>query len=215
MKQAALLAATLLLAGCAGVGGRRVPAPEVVEQVSAQAAQAEEQRVQALAAQPAWSFEGRVAVSKGRDGGSGRIEWRQEGRGYDVALSAPVTRQSWRLTGDSHPAMSRLEGLPGGPRAGEDAEALLAEATGWQIPVNHLPDWMRGLAAHDALPPERLARDADGRPRQMRQMGWDIQYLEWYPAEAGRPALPRRIEAANGDAKVRLIVDTWQLEGGA
>ena len=211
LRQAALLAATLLLAACAGVGGRRAPAPGVAAQVSPQAALAEEQRVQALLARPAWSFEGRVAISKGRDGGSGRIEWRQDGRAYDVSLSAPVTRQSWRLVGDSHYEGGRLEGLPGGPREGENAEALLAEATGWQIPVNHLPDWTRGLAAYDALPPEQLARDVEGRPRKLRQMGWDIQYLDWYPAEAGRPALPRRIEAVSGDAKVRLIVDAWQL----
>ncbi|MBN5111217.1 lipoprotein localization factor LolB, partial [Stenotrophomonas maltophilia] len=34
-------------------------------------------------------------------------------------------------------------------------------------------------------------------------------YLHGPPPAAARPALPRRIEASNGDAKVRLLVDQW------
>jgi len=150
-----------------------------------------------------------VAVSKGKDGGSGRIDWKQDGRRYVVELSAPVTRQSWKLTGDTHSEAGRLEGLSGGPRDGEDAQQLLLEATGWDIPVNQLPEWIRGLVAGDAAGPEKVERDGEGRPRRMQQMGWQVQYLDWYPADAGRPALPRRIEASNGDAKVRLLVDQW------
>ncbi len=204
-----LAAATLAVTACTTVGTQKTPPPAVVETVSAEAAQAEAARVAALHAQPDWAFQGRVAVSKGKDGGSGRIDWKQEGRRYVVELSAPVTRQSWKLTGDTHSEAGRLDGLAGGTRDGEDAQQLLLEATGWDIPVNQLPEWIRGLVAGDAAGPERVERDGEGRPRRMQQMGWQVQYLDWYPAEAGRPALPRRIEASSGDAKVRLLVDQW------
>lgn len=204
-----LAAATLAVTACTSVGTQKTPPPAVVETVSAEAAQAEAARVAALHAQPDWALQGRVAVSKGKDGGSGRIDWKQEGRRYVVELSAPVTRQSWKLTGDTHSEAGRLEGLTGGPRDGEDAQQLLLEATGWDIPVNQLPEWIRGLVAGDAAGPETVERDGEGRPRRMQQMGWQVQYLDWYPADAGRPALPRRIEASNGDAKVRLLVDQW------
>ena len=93
----------------------------------------------------------------------------------------------------------------------DGAGQVLAEATGWEIPVEQLPDWVRGLPAQGAIAPEHLGFDAEGRPRVLRQQGWQVDYLDWYPAEAGRPALPRRIEAVNGDAKVRLIVDEWSI----
>jgi outer membrane lipoprotein LolB len=204
-----LAAVTLAVTACTSVGTQKTPAPAVVEVVSAEAAQAEAARVAALQAQSDWAFQGRVAVSKGKDGGSGRIDWKQEGRRYVVELSAPVTRQSWKLTGDTHSEAGRLEGLAGGPRDGEDAQQLLLEATGWDIPVNQLPQWIRGLVAGDAAGPEKVERDGEGRPRRMQQRGWQVQYLDWYPAAAGRPALPRRIEASIGDAKVRLLVDQW------
>ncbi|WP_045764248.1 lipoprotein insertase outer membrane protein LolB [Xanthomonas albilineans] len=201
--------AVLALAGCAGMPSRP-PAP-VVGAPDMAARQAEKARAQWLQAQPNWSFQGRVAVSNGRNGGSGRIDWAQHGRGYDVQLSAPVTRQSWRLRGDSQSGAGRLDGLEGGARAGEDAQQVLLQATGWEIPVNLLPDWVRGLVARNARAPERLDDDAQGRPHLLRQMGWDIEFQEWYPPAAGRPPLPRRIEARSGGAKVRLLVDQWDI----
>ncbi|HDS0921706.1 TPA: lipoprotein localization protein LolB [Stenotrophomonas maltophilia] len=211
LKAAFAAALAVSLSACVSLDTRKAPAaPDVVTAVSAEAQQAEAARVDALRAQPAWSFQGRVAVSKGRNGGSGRIDWQQQARQYVVSLSAPVTRQSWTLSGDSENRSGRLDGVEGGPRQGEDAQQVLLEATGWDIPVNQLPDWVRGLVAEGATAAE-IDRDAEGRPRRVRQMGWDIQFLDWYPAEGDRPVLPRRIEAVNGDAKVRLLVDGWLL----
>ncbi|WP_282247174.1 lipoprotein insertase outer membrane protein LolB [Stenotrophomonas sp. PS02300] len=211
LKAAFAAALAVSLSACVSLDTRKAPAaPDVVTAVSAEAQQAEAARVDALRAQPAWSFQGRVAVSKGRNGGSGRIDWQQQARQYVVSLSAPVTRQSWTLSGDSGNRSGRLDGVEGGPRQGEDAQQVLLEATGWDIPVNQLPDWVRGLVAEGATAAE-IDRDAEGRPRRVRQMGWDIQFLDWYPAEGDRPVLPRRIEAVNGDAKVRLLVDGWVL----
>lgn len=212
LKAVVAAALAVSLSACVSLDTRKAPAaPDVVTTVSAEAQQAEAARVAALRAQPAWSFQGRVAVSKGRNGGSGRIDWQQQAHQYVVSLSAPVTRQSWTLSGDSQSRAGRLDGVEGGPRQGEDAQQVLLEATGWDIPVNQLPDWVRGLVAEGATGAEQVDRDAEGRPRRVRQMGWDIQFLDWYPAEGDRPVLPRRVEAVNGDAKVRLLVDGWVL----
>lgn len=201
------------LAACGTVSTRQAaPVAAEVAEVSAQAQAAEQARQAALRAQQDWSFQGRVAISKARNGGNGRIDWHQQGGTYRVSLSAPVTRQSWQLSGgEGRPAL--LEGLEGGPRGGDDASQVLLEATGWEIPVRQLPDWVRGLPTRAAGEPDHQGFDVDGRPRVLRQQGWQVDYLDWYPAEAGRPSLPRRIEAVNGDAKVRLIVDEWNAGG--
>jgi outer membrane lipoprotein LolB len=206
------LLAGLALAGCSALPPRAsAPAPATASAPDAAAQQAEAERAQWLQAHPDWAFQGRVAISSGRNGGSGRIDWKQQHRQYEVELSAPVTRQSWRLFGDTHYEAGRLEGLEGGPREGENAEELLREATGWEIPVNLLPQWVRGQVAFDTEEPERVDYDAQGRPHLLRQMGWDIEFQDWYPPGDGRPALPRRIEARSGDAKVRLLVDRWDI----
>ncbi|QQP98263.1 lipoprotein insertase outer membrane protein LolB [Lysobacter enzymogenes] len=195
----AILAA--LLSACAGPGVRPgAPAGHVLP--AADAAAREAARAARVRAAAQWSLSGRIAVSNAGKGGSGRIEWSQRGANYQVALSAPVTRQSWRLSGGADGA--RLEGLDGGPREGADAAELLFQATGWDIPVAALSDWLRGLpagAGRDA----RIVPGPDGRPQSIAQGGWTIAY-EW-PASGD---LPSRLDARRDSARVRLIVDQWQ-----
>lgn len=206
MKRALLLAAVLVLSACAS--SPRPAAVPVQGPVSEQARQAEADRQAWLRAHPDWSFQGRAAISKGRNGGSGRVDWRQQGRDYRIELSAPVTRQSWVLTGEGATGRARLEGVDGGPKAGDDAQALLFQATGWEIPVDGMPAWVRGLVDDDQA---GVVRDAEGRPLVLEQGGWRVDYLEWFAPMDGRPALPKRIEARNGDAKVRLLFDQWDM----
>ena len=189
----------LLLAGLAGCATTR-PAGPAVPEAEARARQAERERE--LRADAQWGLEGRIAVSTGEQGGSGRIEWRQDGAAYEVALSAPVTRQSWRLSADATGA--RLEGMEGGTRRGPDAGELLRAATRWEIPVASLADWLRALPTPGRPAVSRFG--ADGRLMQLAQDGWTIDY--GWPADPAAD-LPSRIEARRDPAKVRLVVDRW------
>jgi outer membrane lipoprotein LolB len=201
-SRAATLAAIVLLSACVGAPVRQGPAVPAAE-----AEQAQAQRERVLVAQADWSLQGRVAVSNGHNGGSGRIDWHQTGDRYAMALSAPVTRQSWRLSGDR--AGARLEGLEGGPRQGADPTALLRRATGWVIPVTALSSWVRGARAPGGGP-ATLQFGADGRLARLEQDGWTIDYTDWRPQPAFGAELPARLVASQGDARVRLIVDQWQ-----
>lgn len=202
---AVMLAAVLLSAGCATTATTRTALPLSAD------VQAERQRQRAewLSLYEAWSFTGRAAISRGDKGGSGRIEWEQRGRNrYSIALSAPVTRQSWRLTGDLHSEAGRIEGLDGGPRDGASAEELLRQATGWQVPLQQLGSWVRGAPAAE-YPVESVEYDGQGRLALLHQAGWTVRYTAWRPGPVGQPDLPARIEAESGDARVKLQIDDW------
>jgi outer membrane lipoprotein LolB len=191
------LVAIGLLGGCAQAPVRPQP---VVDAAASEAAQVA--RESALAAQPRWGFVGRLAVSTDGRGGSGRIEWKQDGDDFDVRLSAPVTRQGWRLVRTQ--GVVRLEGLEGGTREGSDAEALLYEATGWRLPVAAMAAWVRG--ARGAGSPATVESDAQGLPRRIGQSGWQVEYPAW---TADSPPLPTRVDATQGQARVRLAIESW------
>ena len=160
-------------------------------------------RATKLAALPNWSMSGRIAVSNGKQGGSGRIEWQQDGVRYAATLSAPVTRQSWRVNGG--PDGATIEGLSGGPRSGPDASVLVFDATHWRVPVDALGDWLLGLQRSG----DRVHFGSDGRADRIEGVGWVVAYADWRTVEGVE--LPGRIEAVQGDAKVRLVVDGWTL----
>lgn len=203
---AVALAAMLSLAACATTAPTRGAPPSLSAQAQAELRQ---QRGEWLSLYETWSFSGRAAISRGDKGGSGRIEWEQRDRNrYSIALSAPVTRQSWRLIGDLHSEAGRIEGLEGGPRDGEFAEDLLLQATGWEVPLQQLGSWVRGAPAA-GYPVESVEYDGQGRPALLRQAGWIVRYTAWRPGPAGQPDLPARIEAESGDARVKLQIDDW------
>ena len=160
-------------------------------------------RATKLAAFPNWSMSGRIAVSNGKQGGSGRIEWKQDGARYAITLSAPVTRQSWRVAGGVDGAT--IEGLSGGPRSGPDASALVFDATHWRVPVDALGDWLLGLQRSG----DSVHFGDDGRLDRIDGDGWAVTYADWRVVEGME--MPSRIEAVQGEAKVRLVVDDWTL----
>jgi outer membrane lipoprotein LolB len=206
LRAALATAVAVMLVACVAQPVRQAPP---VANPAAEAAQLT--RIAVLATHAQWSLQGRVALSNGHNGGSGRIDWRQDGSRYEVGLSAPITRQSWRMSGDATHA--RLEGLAGGPREGTDAETLLRETTGWVIPVEALASWVRG-AADAGLPPATLQFKPDGRLAQLQQASWTIDYADWQPQTGLGIELPHRLNASRGDARVRLVIDAWQ-EGAA
>ena len=191
--RAAGLAAVVALAGCAQAPVRTAADATLLAAQSAREA--------ALAADPAWTLVGRLAVDARGDGGSGRIEWSQAGDDFTIRLSAPVTRRSWLL--EQRGGVVVLSGLEGGERRGTDAEAMLLEATGWRIPVASLAAWARGVRAPG---PATIEFGPEGLPALIAQQGWVVDYREW---DGGEPPRPRRVFAKSGDASVRLVVEAW------
>lgn len=209
-----LVLCVVALASCVSVPRREAPAVGALSGDALAAAQTRQTlREKRLHAMPVLAFSGRVALANGSRGGSGRIDWRQAGDAYVVTLSAPVTRQSWKLSGDA--AGARIEGIEGGPREDRDAVRLLRETTGQDIPVGALAAWASGARADPAqFGPATLQFDADGRLVRIEQDGWTIDYLGWRDEidASGQPlSLPVRIDARRDPAKVRLAIDAWSL----
>lgn len=201
-----------MLGGCQTVGTK----PGVVDPAAAQAAQLERASALGLASgdcmMPGWVMTGRVALSNGKQGGSGQLEWTQGVGTLRMLLSAPITRQNWMLEVDAQGRAS-LQGLPEGPLVGDDAAQLVRQATGWDIPIAALGCWLRGIAAAEAvLGAAQVDFGTDLLPVRIVQGGWTVDYSGWKPDPFTRLPMPSRINAQRGEDRVRLVVDRWGLE---
>lgn len=208
----------LVLAACQSLPPAVAPANVLTGETQVQAAMRLQQaRVAGLGLDhascdaPAWAMSGRVALSNGKDGGSGRIEWNQGAGRTQITLSAPVTRQSWTLTADAGGVA--LEGIAGGPLRGVDAGQLLRESTGWEIPVSALGCWLRGVPADPAAMGDAHSLfGSDQRLLRIEQGGWVIDYAKWQADPVSGIDLPTRINAERASNRVRLVVDRWGNE---
>ncbi len=152
----------------------------------------------------AWTFEGRLALSNGKDGGSGRIRWTQEGEFFTISVRAPISGQSWQLSGDQSHA--RLEGVRPQPVLGTSARELLRRELGWELPVGDMKSWLFGRGFHAQA---RIQHDAAAHPSIVDDGGWNIAYRDWQQVDS--IAVPRRIIAKKVPYQVRLAIQRWTI----
>lgn len=150
-----------------------------------------------------FDLSGRIAISDGKDGGSGRFEWQQRGPAYTLRFVAPVSGRSWRL--EVQPGQALLIESNGAVRVAGSAEELLQRELHWNLPADALRYWVLGMRAPEAS--SELEFGDDGELALLRQSGWEIQYIEFDHSQD--PPLPRKLFARSGEHQVRIAVRKW------
>jgi outer membrane lipoprotein LolB len=191
--------APLLLAACA-------PKQLVRNQGDAVSLAQQAAREQQLAQVDHWTLQGKLGLSNGKKAGSGSLTWIQDGDHYDFTLSLPITGESFRLTGGPDGAL--LEGLQGGPLRGANAESLMRQALGWDVPLDELRAWVLGVRMQGAN--AELSFGDDKLPSLLQQDGWAVSYRSWDTTR--QPPLPTRVFADKPPYSVRLSIASWTMQ---
>jgi outer membrane lipoprotein LolB len=195
-----MLALVLLLPACAPRAIRPAAAPDDVR-----AEQLQSQRESQLFERDQFDLAGRIAISDGKDGGSGRFDWQQRGLAYSLRFVAPVTARSWRL--EAQPGQALLIESNGAIRVADSAEALLQRELRWHLPSDSMRYWVLGMRAPGAE--SELGFSADGALAVLRQSGWEIRYIEFDQTQD--PPLPKKLFARSGEHQVRISVRKWEF----
>lgn len=197
MRAAALcILAVSLLAGCASLE----PVPE-----SSPVSSRHEDSLRMLDATAAWHASGRFAARSGQEGWHGRLEWAREGEAWQLRLVPPVLGDEVRLSSASRGVI--LSTADGRQHWAADPDALLRDSVGFSIPVTGLRYWLVGLSRPDA--DAEIEYGPRGLPASIRQDGWVVHY-NGYRAVQG-VQLPDRLVVENQDARLKFVVDVWEL----
>ena len=200
-------ALALLLAGCAT---QRVPAPP--------GGPPDPLRRAALQALPSYSLHAQLAASNGSEGFSAQLDWRQQGESAHARLRAPLGVGGAEL--DYAAGELRYLGNDGRRLEGAAAEEALARSLGFAPPLASLRYWL--LAVPDPSGEASERADAQGRPLQLVQSGWRVDYADYQPAPvdaagagagsgAARQWLPGRITLERAPLRLKLRILRWEL----
>ncbi len=204
MRFVALALLAALAAGCAAVPDRPLPQ-------SAQTAwQARQTR---LGQMTSWQIQGRLSARTAEEGWQASVRWVREQDRHEIDLWGPLGRGHLRISQDRFGA-ELLDSERNRYRA-ESGEALLLDTTGWQLPLEGLNYWVRGIPMPQS--PAQEVLDGWGRLQRLRQLGWQIDFLR-YERSAGFE-LPsklylRRQQSEIEQARlleVRLVIERFNL----
>ena len=164
------------------------------------------ERLDALSSLGEWSLKGRLAVSDEKDGGSGTLRWRQSAGSDRLDFHGALGRGAWTLESDDRGA--RLQLADGRNYTDRNLEDLVNRQLGWQVPVDALSWWVRGLEAPGGV--EKRSVGQGGELNQLEQFGWVIEFSRWRD-QAGT-LLPLKMVARQEGKSVKLAVREWNLD---
>jgi outer membrane lipoprotein LolB len=143
---------------------------------------------------------GRVAVRHGGESANGRVQWRHSDADDDLLITNPLGQGVARIerTGSE----VTLTTSDGRRASAADAASLTEEVLGWRLPLEGLPDWVRGRPREGA--PAQVQRNDAGQLSSLSQDGWQIEYEDY---EQGRPS---RLRLSYPGVELRLAVESLQ-----
>jgi len=149
-----------------------------------------------------WQIRGKIGVRTATDGGSAYLDWSQSFDSFYILLSGPLGQGSTIISGN--PSGARLENSDG-TFVSDSPENLVMEHTGWQIPINQLLYWVKGIPAPSG--DIQMTRNALGTLDTLQQDGWKLEFDRY--GNALDSLLPQRIKIQKDDLKVTLIIKEW------
>lgn len=146
-----------------------------------------------------------MAMTVGREGGSAGFTWRQRATVTELEVSGPLGVGAMKIVvdGDAFTVTDAAGVTLDAAAAAEQVRTRL----GADVPVAGLRYWLLGLAAPDS--PARVEQGTEPPLRLIEQAGWRVSYEQFRVAQGWR--VPSRLTCTGGDARIRVIVDDWQL----
>lgn len=164
-----------------------------------------QQRAEQLRAIEEWKLVGRISLDDGDRGGSGRLQWDVKTDRSELDFHGAMGRGAWHL--EIGPEAATLKEANGVEQIAPDVNGLIQNNLGWQVPMDALHWWVRGLAAPGV--PESQELDEEGLLTSLDQFGWAVEFSR-YDSVAGFD-LPKRLNATRDNYRVKLAISRWQL----
>jgi outer membrane lipoprotein LolB len=163
-----------------------------------------------------WTIHAKLGIKSGEDSGSVTLNWQQEDGRYDIQLRGPLGQGNAKLSGSSQKI--RIEQPGKETLYSSKPKALVQQTFGWDLPIQHLPYWIRGVQSpysetHKALNNTHsiasIQYNAAGLLSTLSQFGWALEYSRYKPQQ--QRLAPHKIRANRNGVTLTLIIKQWDF----
>jgi outer membrane lipoprotein LolB len=191
-----LLAIAVLLSACA-------QAPQIDPDLKTQFWL--EQQIAASAIQ-SWQIKGRVAVKNDKESGTVTLFWNQNLNEYELRFIAPLGQGTYILTGSAAGVV--MQTAKESIIKANSAEQLLRQTLGWDVHLDGLKYWVRGLPEPD-VHYSNLLLDDKGRLINLEQSGFHVSVSSYI--NQGDISLPKKIKIKSDKIQLKVAIQDWQI----
>lgn len=189
----------LILTACASNSSQLKP----IVPLSAQQRQLQLEQLQEF------KLTGALLVKAPEESVSGSLNWQQQGPYFQANMTNFVGISIFELETDARGATVKADGET---HQAQSASALLDYLSGWSLPIEEMPLWLKGVASAESF---NHQWDAQGRLtsftlKDSQERDWQVSYKEFFPDAL---ALPRHIQlnSKTDGSRIKLVVRKWQL----
>lgn len=148
-----------------------------------------------------WHIKGKIGYENSSEGGSAWLDWHQQVDQFSLLLGGPFGAGTVQIFGNDDFVTLRQAKTP--DISAVSAKTLARHLLGWELPIDELSYWIRGIPAPDVLA-SKQSFNQQGLLANLHQNGWQLAFSKYRQTDAG--ILPGEITATQGDTHFKLLI---------
>lgn len=166
-----------------------------------------QERQQQLATLNQFELNAALLVKAPGESVTSSLNWVQQGEFYTADLNNFVGINIFKLQTTAEGALVQVSGEQ---HQAATAAALLEYLSGWSLPIEEMPLWLKGMTGSGS---SDLRFDPMGRLTSFSLLDsqnrrWQVSYTKFFP---DRLSLPRQINLESSDTKLKLVIRQWKM----
>ena len=166
-----------------------------------------QERQQQLATLNQFELTASLGVKAPGDSVSGSLNWVQQDGFYTADLNNFIGINIFKLQTTAEGALVQVSGET---HQAQSAAALLDYLSGWSLPIEEMPLWLKGMtgASSSDLRFDPMGRLTSFSLLDSQNRRWQVSYPKFFP---DRLSLPRQINLESSDTKLKLVIRQWKM----
>lgn len=153
-----------------------------------------------------WNITAKLGIRNGDDSGSVTLYWQQQQNQYQIRIAGPLGQGNGLLSGNEDTIV--IERPSKKTLYSNKPAQLIKDTFGWDLPVQDLNYWVRGLSS-PFLEAAEQNYNASGVLSGLNQSDWSLRYTRYRTTDSW--LMPQRIHAEKGELMLTLVIKTWEF----